>query len=565
MSENAMAAALDRARAASSAALTALSGHARVVLAAIGAAWFGILLLSAFATPFPIVFGDEAAYLLPTLLGSGSDNYRLWETLTLFPSYLYHAIYGALSFGDPQKAAKVLNAAFIVAASLPAYATARHFVSERLSFAFALLVILAPVSSYVRYVMPEALYLFGFWICIWAFVETSPRSQTLCAVVLAVCVAAMSMIKPHALALAVGLMAFFVLRQRFAWRGFALAFAHGALFFTLRLAFGRLLTGEWITSLSGPDYANAIMRWPDLAAGSQTLSGHLCAIAVLIAVPLALTLAEVIRQWWRPRSSQAADPLFDLGLLACCLLGAMLAMTVYFAQSVYQQAPLTERATRLHGRYYLFVLPLFPLYAVSARLNGRLQAGAERLAAWSLIAMPLAAAVVVLLYEPNPVDFADIALLASRPPFSLAIAIPLVAALPWLIYRRTGLSPIKIAVAWWAMFSLATSLALIVAFPLFARPKPVDQAMMHDVAGLRRMATESRGVIFNSPAHASETYRLMFYLRSTSAARFVAPGTAIDDSMIPPEFRWAVLMFDVRYAGTGRVIRMEPLTIVTRQ
>jgi hypothetical protein len=556
---------LEAARATSWPILKLLPADARVVLTAVGAVWFGILVLSAFATPFPIVMSDEAGHLLPTLLGSGRENYHLWESLPRYPDYLYYAIYRALSVGDPEKAAKVVNAAFIVATALPAYATARHFLSQRLSLAFALLVVVAPVSSFVRYVMPEAFYLFGFWVCIWTFVATSRRSPYICAVALAVGFAAVSLIKPHALALTVGLMAFFVFRERFAPRGFVLAIIHSALFYAVRLLFSRLLTGEWITSLSGSDYAEVIGRWPNLAAGAQNLSGHVCAIVLLIGVPLAVALVEVGKQWWRPQPVPA-NGLFDLGLLACCLFAAMLAMAVFFAQAAYQLDPIDQRATRLSGRYYMYVLPLFPLYALAAWQSGQISEGLVRpLATCLFLAMPIAAIVAVFLFDLSPVDFAELSLLSYRRAFYLAIVFPLIAAIPWLISRYSDVPVLKIAVGWWAALSLTTTLLLVIAYPLVAQPRPVDQAMMQDSAGLRKMAIERRGVIYCSPAEAAEMYRLMFYLRSSSPGRVVAAGTAIDDSMIPPEFAWAVFMFDVRYTGRGQVVRMGPLTVLTRR
>ena len=62
--------------------------------------------------------------------------------------------------------------------------------------------------------------------------------------------------------------------------------------------------------------------------------------------------------------------LLDLGLLACCILVAMVAMTIYFSQSVYQISPESERITRLHGRYYVYVLPLFMLVIIALWQNG---------------------------------------------------------------------------------------------------------------------------------------------------------------------------------------------------
>ena len=137
-------------------------------------AWFALVATSASMTSFPLVLSDEANYLLPTLFGYRAENYERWGIIPQIPNLLYYRIYAALAGPDIYFSAKLLNAAFVVGAAAPAYATARTYLRPCEAAAFSVVVICAPMDSFARYFMPESLYYFGFWCVVYVLLR-APR------------------------------------------------------------------------------------------------------------------------------------------------------------------------------------------------------------------------------------------------------------------------------------------------------------------------------------------------------------------------------------------------------
>jgi hypothetical protein len=547
--------------------------HPVASLTVICLAWFTTLSFVASLTPNGIVFGDEAGYLLPTLFGADAHNYQRWEILPGYPSYLYFWTYSFLPLANLHAASKLLNAVFIIATAPIAYMVTRRYASATVALVFAVLVITTPISSFVRYVMPEPMYLFGFWLIVLVVTWGSESSFLLSGLSGGTLIGVLSLVKPHALALAVGVAIFYLVRERFRSRGIAAALLTFCAFYCAHLILGWLLTGKWLLSLSGSWYAALLSgRWIDVSAVLENLIGHLSAIAVLAAVPIALTFAFSIRAVigkGPPTGETEIRRLHDLALLACCLIVAMLAMTVYFSQSIYQLSPETERITRLHGRFYGYVIPLFVLVTIGLWWNGT--------EIWKLLprqaflllfaAMALGAIVVVSKFEVETVDFSELTLFNSRRsgPALLLIASVLGVGLYPFFDRRTAYLPM-LGVAWWIGLSAVTSTALIVIAPLshaLSLKEPVDTAFFDplDRTGLASLVGRDDGLIAGTPSSAVDVFRTMFYLRSLGPGKIVSTGRVLTDKDFP-SVAWAVLLQGVRYSGSAEVRRHGEMAVV---
>ena len=552
-------------------ATSALARNARTLLAIGCIAWFVILCFVATLRLNAFSVADEAGYLLPILYGFDAEKYHRWSILGAYPSYLYFWVYSLLPPASLPASAKMLNAGFIAATAIPAYAVARRYLTIPVAGAFAAVVVLSPISLFVWYVMPEPMYFFGFWLVVVVVLSTLDKSPLLSAITGGALIGALSLVKPHALALTLGACLFFVLRDRF--RAHA-AFAAVSLFlayYVVRVVLGYLLTGEWTRSVSGENYGGMLFgHHVDLLATAYNAIGHLSAIVTLIAVPLAVTLVLVVCQraiQTEETDNLAIQRLRDLGLLACCILAAMVAMTIYFSQSVYQISPEVERITRLHGRYYVYVLPLFVLVTI-----GLWQAGVElsqilpRSAVIVLCgAMVVAAAVIVLKFEISSIDFPDLTLV-RRLPFAAMALLFVVFVLSYVGWGRIGTNLIIGATIWWAGIGLATTTALIIRNRTLVLNGPIDAAFFDpaDPSGLRSLVGSSDGIIIGPSTSAGDVYRTMFYLRSLSAGRLVSSGAVITDDDLPRETRWAVILPGVSYVGSSHKTYSGALVIVSK-
>lgn len=531
------------------------------LLALAASAWCCVLLLSAWATPSAFVFGDEAGYFLPIIFGTSPANYRTWGAVMEYPAYLYFWLYSFLPRDNLHLWIKALNAVFIAAAALPAYLIAKRFVVDGAAVLFACFVIAMPISSFARYVMPEPMYFFGFWGALWATWRALDRSPLAAAVVGGVALGLLALVKPHAVAFAVALSLFLASRE-LNLRGVLAAVVQFGLFLLVHAGVGYLLTGHPVWSLSGGSYAGTMQTRIDPSAVLINTAGHGAALVTLLG---ALLIVPVL-VWWRDRSASAMG---QFSLLAVCLLVAMLAMTVYFSQGVYQIAPATERITRLHGRYYLYAFPLFLLIGIAAL--SRYPATLISARIWPmalLIAAPLGGTAILLFYEVGPVDFPDLALWGGRYLLPVSIAfIGLQAGLAiygWFCASERQL--VTISCVAFVLSALATTCAFVLAAPLTLARKPFDAAFLDapPASELGQLIGRSDGVVIGRESKADELARALFYLKSLSRGRFAPANDQVDDTQLPQGVKWALVLPGVRYLGKERVAIDGEFTVVWR-
>jgi len=538
--------------------VTLLQRRPGAALAGLAFIVFVLTAASALRTTFPVVLSDEANYLLPTLHGYGAANFERWSIVSAIPNQLYYAIYRTLAGPELYPHAKVLNAAFLAASVFPIYGVARTRLPAGAALLLAALGAAAPVATYVRYFMPEALYHFGFWTATFVVLRALPRSVPLAGLAAGGAFGALSLVKPHALALAAGTVAFLVLRGGdWRQRGGAVLLVVAA-FGAVRALVTFALTGRVDTSLAGPGYASALeggfAAWP----AARNAIGHLAALLLLVGVPLWVVARHVGHALARRTRVD------DLALLALCMLAALVAMTVVFSASVYAIAPAGERITRLHGRYYAFALPLLVIaFAAVSRDAPAWRPG--RRAVVTLCALVLVAALGVALgYEAGFVDYPDLSLLTRWPQAPLIAG--LAAGCCVLAARRArapGAAAHVAPIAWWGTVALATSFALLAA-PFAGqafKPNAVDHALA--TPALRALVGRDDVMVVGTHHEATEPYRVMFHLASRSRGRLEAADTTIVSTQVPADVRVLILLPRIAFGGAADTVQVGPLTLVT--
>ncbi len=246
----------------------------------------------------------------------------------------------------------------------------------------------------------------------------------------------------------------------------------------------------------------------------------------------------------------------------------MIAMTVYFSQSVYQISPVSEDIARLHGRYYLFALPLFVLVALAVWQQGTDLPRLSRGLIVALCAAALAAALIVIrFYRVGPIDFPDLALANWRFTLPALLAVPLGIA---VFARNTNTSHLLVALTLWcALIGVMTSVSLV-AYTGLVRARdlsnPVDAAFLGrtDITGVQQLIGRPDGIVLGGPASASDLLRTMAYLRCLCVGRIVSDNTELKDSDFSNDVRWAVMLAGARYVGSGQVVRLGSLAVMTR-
>lgn len=393
---------------------------------------------------YPMLFADEwfyssAARLLPF------DK-------SVLPSYLYLALFRqtnscGVGFLD---CARILNAVLLVGAAPFIYLIARTLCGKPAAALLALACVLAPVSSFTAYFMPEMAYFFLFFVFAWFALAHRAAPPLLYSLATGALLGMMSSVKVHALFLVPAQLAFIAY---LCWSGrhtggslpralAMMAAAVGAMV-VVKLGLGYLIAGKAGLSFLGNFYGtHADNKASSLAsllallpAALVSLKGHALALVLLMTVPLAALGAYLVD----PQARAAASPqLRALQVFALLMLGAALAMTVMFTATI--AAPGTPEGIRLHQRYYDFVYPLLLIIAAAPFADANAGGSMVRRA---LLALPLAAlawyaaGALPAAYSISFSDTPELGLLADFPKLRhLHLGLTLVTLAVWVFDRR---------------------------------------------------------------------------------------------------------------------------------
>lgn len=391
----------------------------------------------------PMIFADEWYYSLMSRLQPLDKS--------MLPSWLYLWLFGASNAcgGAFLDCVRGANALLFVAAAPFLYLTARQLTGRTAAATIALLATLAPLNLYTVFFMPESSYYFGFCVLSWMALAGRAWPRTMQAAATGAALGAMALLKVHALFLlpALGLYHLYLAwSEDEAWlrRGSYAAVLAGAGTVAVKFGLGWLLAGEAGLSLFGPFYGAAANT-----AGSGRLlqliqpflrsaAGHLMALAILNALPLALLAWGLLRL---PRRADAG-PASLLRAWTFLTIGAAAGTTILFTATLVSAGSFNE-ALRLHLRYYSFTLPL--LWMVAAAGDAGLRAPASRSAwlRWSL-ALLLAAVTVLACYRlpgytSNIVDSPELRSLRLGKPAAAAVAaVQVMALLLWAAGSALG-------------------------------------------------------------------------------------------------------------------------------
>ncbi|WP_408953696.1 DUF7024 domain-containing protein [Lysobacter sp. Hz 25] len=362
------------------------------------------------------VFGDEWSYSSYSRLSPISD--------AKLPSYLYLWIYRLTNqcgsgFLD---CARVLNAAFFVAAAPFLFAIFRKFTGPGKAVVLALASIAGPANSFTVYFMPESLYYLFFWILsFWVLRPYAQRPWSYGAVS-GLILGLMCLIKLHALFMLAAFCAY-VLADAICsgtrGRGkpaLAVLAASIACFFATRFGLGYVLGGPGSLSLLGEFYQvqaqNSSGQQPLDALAWGTLKsawGHLLALCFLFGPLLAGVVVNLIRS-----GDEAAERARSAMLFTLATLGGLVAITGYFTASM----GTIESGARLHMRYYDFCLPLLLLGPLAWRGSEASGVWLRRLATAALIVIALlalyAGAMGLRAYTPFIVDAPELIWINGR-------------------------------------------------------------------------------------------------------------------------------------------------------
>jgi phosphoglycerol transferase len=519
-----------------------------VALSALALAW----LLQRELGLNPAVFADEWYYSKMSRLSALRD--------AILPSYLYLWLFRFSSAcGDRfLDCAKVGNVLFFVGATPFVYLTARAFAPARLALLVAALALAAPMNLYTDFFMPEAMYYFGFCVLAWMVLTRTKWRATVRALACGALLGLLSLVKVHALFLLPALCLFLLYehwsrRAAGPWlQGGLLAMACTlAAAAAVKFALGYLFAGPaglgLFGSLYGDSAATSSQRPLSMLAvfALTNAGGHLMALAVLLALPLAM----LVQRLASPEARAAASPVARLHVYAALMLVAALGMTVLYTASIAQ--PGNGQELRLHLRYYSFVFPL--LWTVCAAWLGAPPAPTQPLLR-GLLALLLAAALVSALawlpgFTRSIIDGPDlIGLDVHRTRGVLVCALGLLALFLWV--RNSPAAPRL-------YLFLLLPLTLVLAQrteQLYLRQLVPNPGFFADAAGEAGRRAIPRAELAQTTVAATgefDLFRVLFHLDAQEPQLLnLKAGAPIEPGQVSPDSKWLLVVGPHAYPAT---------------
>ena len=518
----------------------------------------------------PIMGGDEYAYYsLARTLPDVSQLSLRDPYLQLAPNLVFLGL-GKLFFlisRNPDMLMKAFNGlAFSISVLLVCF-TMYRLTQGRFPLYAPIIISLLPFSAFSAYFMPETLYALIFLSLALVLIFLIPEYDLLAVCVAGILSGALVLTKPHGISVFVATLLTILslvslpVTLRLEWRRaliLAGLFIVSAYFSEIILSWaitGRLSWDPLLFVGSGYkgilDESMGVLFSSGLFAKiGRNAVGHIIVLLFICAIPLAYFwgwLRSIFSKTGLSPTLQTIEIRRIHILVVFTLLAtlATIAMTVNFAVQVSQYTP--SELTRLHGRYYSYVLFLHLLgYFVLQKKNSSAHISSGGLRWWGVTG--LIAAVLMLWVQRAfiiyPWDYPEI--------FSVSL---------WGIFGTRSLNwpIIALGIIVYGLISIKPKLHLVL-FPVFililfsasnymtiewqfAHSEGVGRLAMQGRA-LRELIPEterSRGVIIGSDRYGIMSY-FLFGFSSDAWVRSIPEGESITLDMLPLDTDWVILL-----------------------
>ena len=494
-----------------------------------------------------------------------------------YPNYLYSLVFSSTNQCgiNYYSCAKNLNLLFFAGFVAIVFFIAQRFLGRWYGFALAMATALSPLGAYTSVFMPESMYFFFALASFVALWWASSKSNWWPYLVAGAALGLTSLVKPHALFLALAGVLFLLVVQFGKWKLFALSvssFIAGLI--VVKFGLGFALAGVNGLTLFGSSYTSSLNNFTENLTGmaSESLSAGgaiLLAAETTGPTPVDFVLSALQQFGWqswavlflvgtlvailigslftaRGQASTADDlDLKRFTQLSLISLGSMVMVISAFAAMVTILGD--DHSTRLLLRYYEFLFIPIAIAAIAA-----LKATAKQ--HWSAITLALAsagfAALGYALWLPNLRQlFADspfmMGVTSSQGSGTLALVLAIVTAASLALagkYRVQIISTLTIgSLAIFGYLSVdrlagqANQISPIDSAGIFARDylAGVDSEKIHFLGSNRQLTLAS-----------------IFWLDKPDVSFSLHnPGELVDQSTLAPDVEWVVLLGDVLLTG----------------
>ena len=515
-----------------------------------------LLFLAAIAIFIALLFRNSGLYPVVADEAIYSKFSRLLPLAnSAIPNYMYLVIYRLTNIcGDGfYDCARILNAVFFVAAAPLIYLTARQVCTRSIAAIVTLLALLGPINTYTAYFMPEVPYFFSFWLVTWFILRLDNSSNLRSWCFAGILLGFSALIKPHALLILPGLVAYilFVSRKKDgAWVLQALCNAgvFVTITFVCKFIISYLLVGKAGLTIFGPFYSpmtsTALSRSQQyirlFLLSTESVKGHILAVCLMFGLPIAFGAYASVNSIVS-KSQIKTDQ--KISIFALLVLANLILVTSVFTASV-TNLGLTGEIVRLHMRYYDFAFPLLLVIAASQLTSESLSDNRK----WRmLIAIPIAAMILYAVYTrlypyaPNFIDSPEIrGFTFNWTIFYILSGISFICLALWVYEVRMGS---KVFV--YLFIPLAVTIS---AYNVNQELRPALFPDAYDTAAMfakHYLSQEDRSKLVIVGSLPGSLYLSLVLLDNPETAQEpIPPGAAYDLSKLPPGKEWVLVIGD---------------------
>lgn len=494
---------------------------------------------------------DEYTY------SSSSRLLSIGDTLT--PNYLYKVIFRTTNICGVAwlECARLINIAFYVCSVPLIYLVASKFLTEKKSLLVTLLSILGPISTYTAYFMPESMYYFFFWVLILFLASNNSLVASQKIFLTSFILGLLCLVKPHAFFLIIpiylyGIYINYSIKNNIIYWTikFFVILSIGIL--TTKLLIAYYFSGNQGLTLFGKGYnglgsfimtfafANIDNMFRVLREVIKQIIGHWAALSIIFGPLLCVLFNLVLKN--NNTINLDSDLILhgktqkNFAVLTLLMLLCMSSISSFFAAGMGVQ--LEAEASRLHTRYYNFILPMVLISGMLGTQEGSLKRRA-------LISIPFISLVIYVILtafsilNPNYVDSPEIRGIYSNK----------------FIFYATSLFSLSAIILWIKKPKIALNLFILLIYPFYLIASnyyvnlelrnrmylsPYDRAAIFSAQFLTKKDTSSL-VMIAPPAALGVLALSQIYIDNPGVKILTLPeGSPINKRVLDGSFKWVV-------------------------
>lgn len=494
---------------------------------------------------------DEYTY------SSSSRLLNVGDTIT--PNYLYKIVFRASNICGAGwlECARLINIVFYVLSIPLIFLVAKKYLTEKKALYISILSILGPMSTYTAYFMPESMYFFFFWLLILRLVSLKSLEHAVKILEISVIIGLLSLIKPHAFFLIIpiylyGIYINYIIKNNLLFWTIKYLIILFLGIISTKFLVAYLFSGREGLSLFGAGYngvGTLIFTFAFASVGNflkvigeifRQMTGHWMALSIIFGPLMCILINEIFSKTkvvgLDSDSSNISMERTNFFVLTLLMTFCMTSISSFFAAGMGVQ--IEAEASRLHMRYYNFILPMILISGMLGFDGGSLKKRAIISAPFILLTL-YAIIFAFAMLVPNYVDSPEMrGIYANQHLFYIFSLTSLAIIILWIKNPTLGLKLFIFLI--YPVYILTSNYYINIELRNRMHLSPYDKAAIFSAQYLPKNDT-SNMVLVAPPAALGILVLSQIYIDNPNVAIATLPeGSILNKDSLGRSFKWIV-------------------------